>query len=109
MGAMRTPWRHLIPVTAAVAIACLINPYGVRGALFPLELFPKISDPANPYKAYVDEFTSLREVMLDQMRGAARHIRTFGPRSSCCSCCPGVSSCPLPGRNGVRRLTTRKR
>ena len=65
-------------VTAAVAIACLINPYGVRGAMFPLELFPKISDPANPYKAYVDEFTSLREVMLDQMRGAAGahpHVR----------------------------------
>ena len=61
-------WRHLLPVSAAVVLACLVNPYGVRGAMFPLELFPKISDPANPYKAYVDEFTSLRVVMLDQMR-----------------------------------------
>ena len=37
--------------------------------MFPLELLPKISDPANPYKAYVDEFTSLRDVVLDRMRG----------------------------------------
>ena len=81
-GLVRSPralWRHLIPVSAAVAIACLINPYGVRGAMFPLELFPKISDSANPYKAYVDEFTTLRGVMQDQMRGAAGahpHVRT---------------------------------
>ncbi len=72
-------WRHLLPVSAAVAIACLLNPYGLRGAMFPLELFPKISDPANPYKTYVDEFTSLHEVMHDRMRGAVGghpHIRT---------------------------------
>lgn len=77
-GPARTHWRYLIAVTAAVVFACLINPYGLRGAMFPLELFPKISDPANPYKAYVDEFTSLREVMHDQMRNAAGahpHVR----------------------------------
>ena len=72
-------WRHLLPVSAAVVIACLINPYGARGALFPMELFPKISDPANPYKAYVDEFSNLRMVVLDRMmgaQGAHPHIRT---------------------------------
>ena len=65
-------------VSAAVAIACLLNPYGVRGAFFPLELYPKISDPANPYKVYVDEFTSLRMVVLDRMGaapGAHAHVR----------------------------------
>ena len=66
----RLLWRHLILVLAAVAIACMVNPYGVRGALFPLELFPKISDPANPYKAYVDEFTNLHLVVRDQIRGS---------------------------------------
>ncbi len=71
-------WRPLLIVSAAVAIACLVNPYGVRGVIFPLELFPKISDPANPYKAYVDEFTSLREFVQDQMHaapGAHLHVR----------------------------------
>ena len=70
--------RHLAPASLAVALACFVNPYGVRGALFPLELFPKISDPANPYKSYVDEFTSLRTVVLDRMHGAPGthfHIR----------------------------------
>jgi tetratricopeptide (TPR) repeat protein len=74
----RPLWRHLAPASMAVALACLVNPYGVRGALFPLELFPKISDPANPYKSYVDEFTSLRSFVLDQMRAAPGthfHIR----------------------------------
>ena len=78
-GGLRCFWRHLLPVSAAVAIACLLNPYGLRGAMFPLELFPKISDPANPYKTYVDEFTSLHEVMHDQMGGAVGghpHVRT---------------------------------
>ena len=72
-------WQHLLFVSAAVAIACLTNPYGVRGALFPLELFPKIYDPANPYKAYVDEFSSLQSVVSDRMRGATGahpHVRT---------------------------------
>jgi hypothetical protein len=66
---MRPLWQYLLPVAAAVAVACLLNPYGMRGAMFPLELFPKISDPASPYKAYVDEFMSLQRVMLDQKRG----------------------------------------
>ena len=71
-------WWQLFIASAAVAIACLVNPYGVRGAFFPLELFPKISDPANPYKAYVDEFTGLREFVRTQMKTAPAfypHVR----------------------------------
>ena len=102
-GRTCTRWRHLIPVTALIVAACLINPYGIRGAMFPLELFPKISDPANPYKAYVDEFTSLREVMHDQMRGAAGGHPLVRAQVLCCSFCPGASFYPLPGKNGVRR------
>ncbi|MGP0066013.1 MAG: hypothetical protein ACLQGP_20735 [Isosphaeraceae bacterium] len=64
----RNPWRHLVPASLAVALACLANPYGLRGATFPLELFPKIADPGNPYKAYVDEFVSLRTAVLGQLR-----------------------------------------
>jgi hypothetical protein len=66
----RFAWRHLAPAAVAVVLACFVNPYGVRGALFPLELFPKISDPASPYKSYVDEFTSLRTFVLELMRAA---------------------------------------
>ncbi len=96
-------WRHLLPVSAAVVIACLINPYGVRGALFPMELFPKISDPANPYKAYVDEFSSLRMVVLDRMRRRRELTPTSEPRSFSSSHCPGALSCRPPGKAGVRR------
>jgi hypothetical protein len=63
-------WRHLAPAAVAVVLACFVNPYGVRGVLFPLQLFSKISDPASPYKSYVDEFTSLRTFVLDLMRAA---------------------------------------
>ena len=45
---------------ALVALACLANPYGWRGALFPLELFPKITAWGGPYKAYVAEFMDMR-------------------------------------------------
>jgi hypothetical protein len=41
-----------------------MNPYGLRGALFPLLLFPKISEPTNPYKSYIAEFASLRSAGL---------------------------------------------
>ncbi len=59
--------RHLVPVSLAVALACLANPYGVRGATLPLGLFLKIADPTNPYKTYIDEFASLREAVLSRM------------------------------------------
>ena len=72
-------WRHLAPASAAVALACVASPYGLRGALFPLELFPKISDPTNPYKSYIAEFASLRSATLNRMRtmpGTHFHLRT---------------------------------
>jgi hypothetical protein len=50
--------RHYWGGFAAVLACCLANPYGLRGAMLPLELFPKISNPANDYKTYIDEFFS---------------------------------------------------
>jgi hypothetical protein len=50
--------RHYWGAFAAVLAGCLMNPYGLSGALLPLELFPKISNPANDYKTYIDEFFS---------------------------------------------------
>jgi hypothetical protein len=72
-------WRHLASASAAVALACAVNPYGIRGALFPIELFPKISDPTNPYKLYIAEFASLRSATLNRMLampGTHFHLRT---------------------------------
>ena len=53
-------WLHVGGAAAAVGPACLMNPYGLRGALFPFELFPKITAWGGPYKSYVDEFMDLK-------------------------------------------------
>ena len=49
-------WTHIGLASIAVAAACLVNPYGVRGALFPLELFAKIGPQGGIYKANIGEF-----------------------------------------------------
>jgi tetratricopeptide (TPR) repeat protein len=56
-------WAHVGGSALLVAVACLFNPYGVRGALFPLELFPKITAWGGLYKANIVEFGDLREYM----------------------------------------------
>jgi tetratricopeptide (TPR) repeat protein len=62
-------WRFWVNVggaALAVGLACLANPYGLLGALFPLELFPKITQFGGPYKALVAEFLDLREHIKSQ-------------------------------------------
>jgi len=69
-GRTRQGWRwwwHVGGAAAAVALACMANPYGLRGALFPLELFPKITAWGGPYKALIEEFLDLRAYI--QSRG----------------------------------------
>ncbi len=58
---VRRWWIHVGGATAAVGLACLINPYGLRGALFPLELLPKITFRDNIYKSNINEFQDMRE------------------------------------------------
>ena len=58
---------HGFGAALAVLAACLVNPYGWRGAIFPLELFPKITAWGGPYKSYVDEFMDLQSFV--QHRG----------------------------------------
>ncbi|HVX13116.1 MAG TPA: tetratricopeptide repeat protein [Pirellulales bacterium] len=50
--------KHYAAAFVAIMAACLLNPYGIKGTMLPLELFPKISDPANDYKTYIDELFS---------------------------------------------------
>ncbi len=59
-------WKHVAGVAAAVAAACLANPYGWRGAVLPLELFPKITAWGGVYKSYIIEFMDLREFVARQ-------------------------------------------
>jgi hypothetical protein len=49
-------WVHVGGATAVACLACLVNPYGVEGAKFPLVLYPKVSEAGNPYKSYIEEF-----------------------------------------------------
>jgi tetratricopeptide (TPR) repeat protein len=58
--AERRWWRHVGGAALAVAAACLLNPYGIDGALFPLRLYPKVTRQGNPYKEYIEEFFSPR-------------------------------------------------
>jgi tetratricopeptide (TPR) repeat protein len=38
-------WRIVVPACVATGAACLLNPYGVRGAIYPLELAGTMSNP----------------------------------------------------------------
>ena len=38
-------WKMVVPACVAVGIACLVNPYGLRGAIYPLELAGTMSNP----------------------------------------------------------------
>jgi tetratricopeptide (TPR) repeat protein len=38
-------WRIVVPACAATGAACLFNPYGLRGAIYPLELAGTMSNP----------------------------------------------------------------
>ncbi len=38
-------WTTVVPASAATVAACLLNPYGVRGAIYPLELAATMGSP----------------------------------------------------------------
>jgi len=48
--------RVLLNILLLTSLACLLNPYGYKGALFPLVLFTRIGDSANLYAQTVIEF-----------------------------------------------------
>lgn len=60
LRACRLPWTIVLSVLPAVALATLINPYGLQGALFPLELYDglghAIAMEATPSLEYLRNF-----------------------------------------------------
>lgn len=52
------PWKSSVAISLSVAGASFVSPYGVRGALFPLELFRKLSTDRDFYSARIVEFQS---------------------------------------------------
>jgi tetratricopeptide (TPR) repeat protein len=64
-------WRNVAIVTGLVGLACLVNPYGLRGALFPLELVGTMGNPVfarsiaelMPVPAFIEEM-GLRHLPL---------------------------------------------
>ena len=65
-------WMHVGLALVAVFAACLVNPYGARGALLPLELFPKIGAQGDIYKANIIEFYYPSQFLQDMKTPIAR-------------------------------------
>ncbi len=59
-------WMHLGGASVLVGVACLVNPYGMRGTLFPLELFSKITAWGGLYKSRIREFADLGDFVRTQ-------------------------------------------
>ena len=67
--AISSAWRRTGLVLAIVVAACFANPYFARGAMFPWQLLPKISDADNLYKQSVGEFRSPSRAFGDYRGG----------------------------------------
>jgi hypothetical protein len=48
-------WRRLTVVLAVATIGCLLNPWGVEGALFPIQLFPRVTG-SSLFSSRIGEF-----------------------------------------------------
>lgn len=58
-------WRIALGTTGLVGLACLLNPYGIRGAAFPITdlLFGTLSDPI--FKEEIAELSSIPKLIED--------------------------------------------
>ncbi len=70
--------RHLVGIAR-----CLVNPYGLRGALFPFELFPKITAWGGLYKSHISEFGDLEEIGANEGGSWAAGSLCMQPSASC--------------------------
>lgn len=56
-------WRRATLVTGLTGLACLVNPYGLRGALFPLELLKTMGDET--FAKHIAELSSIPKLVQD--------------------------------------------
>jgi len=60
-------WRDALIVTGLVALACFVNPYGWKGALFPLQLLTTMNDPV--FGRHIAELSSIPKLINDAGQG----------------------------------------
>jgi tetratricopeptide (TPR) repeat protein len=65
-------WKLVLGASVATGLACLVNPYGIRGAVYPVELAGTMSNPV--FSQNVAELTSIP----DFIRSAQEHERRVG-------------------------------
>jgi tetratricopeptide (TPR) repeat protein len=64
LSPQRSRWRRIIlGASVATVLACVINPYGLRGALYPIELAGTMSNPV--FSKSVAELTSIPDLIAN--------------------------------------------
>ena len=66
-------WKLVMAASLATGLACLVNPYGIKGVLYPVELAGTMSNPI--FSRNVAELTSIP----DFIRSARERERRVGP------------------------------
>lgn len=69
--------RELAGPTLAAAGACLVNPYFLRGALFPLELFRKIGGDDGFYRRTIGELQGIGDFLFKHGPFASPYLALF--------------------------------
>ena len=83
-------WKLILVASVATGLACLINPYGIKGALYPIELAGTMSNPI--FSRNVAELTSI----ADFHRKATDSWRTFRYSFTCSTMLLGGLSFLIP-------------
>jgi tetratricopeptide (TPR) repeat protein len=88
-------WKKILAASVATGLACLVNPYGIKGALYPVELAGTMSNPI--FAQNVAELTSIP----DFIRRAQEREQRVGPGQDELSAVPdfvrraGLANLPL--------------
>ena len=73
-------WQTVVPACVATGLACLVNPYGLRGAIYPLELAGTMSNPI--FSHSIAELTPI-PLFIEQV-GVGEHAASASPGDDGC-------------------------
>jgi tetratricopeptide (TPR) repeat protein len=73
-------WKLVLGASVATGLACLVNPYGINGALYPVELARTMSDPI--FSQNVAELTSIPDFIRSARRIAENQAGGGGTLTS---------------------------